>query len=54
MKTEAYSGVSQTSKTQIFAKIVNGWEPLTIYEKSFILEIWPGSNYAWSATFYRY
>ena len=28
-----------------FAKIVNGWEKLTIFPKSSILDVWLGSEY---------
>ena len=28
-----------------FAKIVNGFQPLTIYAKSSILDLWEGSTY---------
>ena len=41
--TEAYPEPSQTSKMELFAKIVNGFYPLTIFGKSFILDIWLGS-----------
>ena len=31
---------SQTSKMELFAKRVNGFQPLTIFAKSSILDIW--------------
>ena len=30
---------------KILWNIVNGWKPLTIFTKSFILDIWQGSEY---------
>ena len=41
---EAYSEPSGTSKMEFFAKIVNGWKPLTIFAKSSILDIRLGSE----------
>ena len=29
---------------KLFAKIVNNWKPLTIFAKSFILDVWLGSD----------
>ena len=43
---ETYSETSQTSKMKLFAKIVNGFQPLTILAKSSSLEVWQGSEYA--------
>ena len=37
---------SQTTKMDLLAKIVNGWKPLTIFAKPFILDVWLGSEYA--------
>ena len=31
---------------EIFAKIVNGLQPLTIFVKNSILDVWPGYEYA--------
>ena len=31
---------------ELLLNIVNGWKPLTILEKNFILDIWLGSEYA--------
>ena len=36
---------SQTSKMELFAKIVNGWKPLFIFTKGSILDLWLGSEY---------
>ena len=38
--TETYSESYQASKMELFAKIVNGWKPLTIFAKSSILDVW--------------
>ena len=46
MQTEAYSEPCQTSKIESFAKIVNGFMPLTIFAKRSILDVWQGSEYA--------
>ena len=51
MRTEAYSGPRQTFKLELFAKIVNGWELLTIFAKSFILSIWRSFDYAYREIF---
>ena len=42
---EAYSEPSRTSKMQLFAKIVNGFQPLIIFAKSFILDVQLGFEY---------
>ena len=44
--TQAYSGPSQVSKMECFAKIVNSWKSLTIFAKRSILDAWQGSEYA--------
>ena len=36
----------QTSKMELFAVIVHGFQPLTIFARSFILDVWLGSEYA--------
>ena len=41
---EAYSEPCQTSKIELFAKIVNEWKLLTIFKKSSILDVWQGSD----------
>ena len=43
--TEAHSEPSQTYKMERFAKIVNGFQPLPIFAKPSILEVWQGSEY---------
>ena len=43
---EAYSELSRTSKKELFAKIVNSFQRLTFFEKSSILDVRPGSEYA--------
>ena len=40
-----YSEPCQTSKMELFAKIVNG-KLLTPFAKGFILDVWQGSEYA--------
>ena len=46
LNSEAYSEPCQTSKVEIFAKIVNGFCQLTIFSKRSILDVWQGSEYA--------
>ena len=41
-----YLEPSQTSKMDLFAKIVNVFQPLTIFAESFILDVRLGSAYA--------
>ena len=38
--SEAYPELSQTSKTELLVKVVNGWKPLTIFPKRSILNVW--------------
>ena len=45
MKKDAYSEPCQTSKMELFAKIVNGWKPLTVFTKRFLLYVWQCSEY---------
>ena len=40
-----YSEPCQTSKMEIFAKIINDCLPLNIFKKSSILEFWQDSEY---------
>ena len=40
--SEAYVEPYQTSKMKLFAKMVKGFQPLTIFTKSFILDVWQG------------
>ena len=44
--SEAYLKPSQTSKKELFAKIINSWKPLTTFAKSTILDGPLGSEYA--------
>ena len=46
MTPEPYSEPCQTYKMELFAKIFNGFPPLTVLAKSSILDIWLGSKYA--------
>ena len=43
---EAYLELCQTSKVELFAKMVNGEKLLTVFVKSSILAVWQGSEYA--------
>ena len=45
MKPEAHPEPSQTSTLEFFAKIVNDFQPLTIFTKSSISDIRLGSEY---------
>ena len=43
--SEEYSKPTQTSKKERLAKLVDGWIPLTVFAKSFLLDVWLGSEY---------
>ena len=43
--SKAWSQLSQISKMENFVNIVNGFKPLTIFEKSSILDVYLGSEY---------
>ena len=43
--TEAHQQPCQTSKMKVFANIVNVFKPLTIFAKTFILDVWQGSEH---------
>ena len=43
--SRVYSELCQTSKMGHFAKIVTGWNPLTIFAKRFMLDVWQGCKY---------
>ena len=43
---EVYFEPCQTSKMELFANIVNGFQPLTVFANSYILDVWQGSEYA--------
>ena len=42
----AYLEPCQTSKTELFEKMINDWKLLTIFTKRFILDAWQGSECA--------
>ena len=44
--SEAYSEPCQTSKMKLLPKIINGFYPLNIFTKNFILDVWQGSDYS--------
>ena len=44
--SERYSEPSQTSKMELFVKVVQGWSPLTISAKNFIINVLLSSEYA--------
>ena len=44
---EVYSEPCQTSKIEHFVKIVNDFQPLSIFVKRSILDIWEGCEYAY-------
>ena len=46
LSAEVYSESSQTSKMESFAKIIDFFHPLTIFAKSYILDMWLGSECA--------
>ena len=49
MHNEGYSEHCQTSKMELFEKIIENLESLTIFEKRSILNAWQGSEYASAA-----
>ena len=49
-KAQAYIQKAQSNMWDAaFCKIVNGWKPLTIFAKSFILDVRLGSKYLYEA-----
>ena len=42
---ETYTEPCQVSKMGYFAKIVNGFQALTIFYKTLYLDVWQGSKY---------
>ena len=48
--SEAYSEPCQTSKMEVFAKIMNGFSFLTIFAKSCILDVWQDSEFVSEAS----
>ena len=47
--SEAYSKPCQSSKNELFAKIINSFQPFTIFEKTSILDIQQGFEYIWGS-----
>ena len=45
INAQLHSEPSQTSKMELFVKMLNDWKPLTIFVKSFILDVWLGCEY---------
>ena len=45
VRVEAYPEPNQISETKLFPKIVNGFQSLTIFAKSPILDVKQGSKY---------
>ena len=43
--SDPYWEPTQKSKIKLFAKAINAWNPLFISIKSFILDVWLGSEY---------
>ena len=43
--SQAYTKPSQTSKIELFSKIVSGFQALNIFAKSFILDVWQISEW---------
>ena len=56
IESEAYSELCHTSKVEHFAKIVNGFKKITIFERNSILEIFnkQDSEYASANIFQLY
>ena len=50
--SDAYSEHCLTSKMECFEKIIEGFEPLTIFAKRSNLNVWQGSEYASAADTY--
>ena len=48
--SEGYSEPCQTSKMDVFAKIVNGFSSLTIFAESSVLDVWQESEFASEAS----
>ena len=55
-----YSGVSRTPSNisdELLAKVVNGFQPLTVFARNSVLDVWEGSEYAsilkWRGTWVR-
>ena len=48
---EACSEPCQLSKMKCFTKMLNGFQPLSIFAKRSILDVWQGSEYVCAFTF---
>ena len=46
LSTETHSEACQTSKVELFAKLVTGFQPLNVFTKCSILDVWLSSEYA--------
>ena len=46
LSTEAHSEACQTCKVELFAKLVTGFQPLNVFAKCSILDVWLSSEYA--------
>ena len=42
----AYPELRQTSQMELLAKVVNGFQPLTVFARNSVLDVWEGSEYA--------
>ena len=49
LPTVTYSNSSQTCKMELFAKIINGCQPLTCISESFILDVLLGSKWGYAS-----
>ena len=49
IESEAYSELCQTSKVESFAKIVNDFKKITIFKRSFVLEIFDIQDYEYAS-----
>ena len=45
LSTEAHSEACQTCKVELFAKLVTGFQPLNVFAKCSILDVWLSSEY---------
>ena len=54
IKKNVYPEPTQTSKTESFAKIVNDFQPSTIFIKSSILDVWLGSEHDVFRMFFKW
>ena len=52
INAKLHSEPSQTSKMELFVKMLNDWKTLTIFVKSFIWDVWLRSEYIWEMFWY--